>query len=167
MTAIAAAIDSPKWFGSALKMLQSGEIPLPDCWFELVTVWKAFEEKENYQLSGFLDSTGRPACIGLWIWRHRSITWRPVFPKLSVFEKEFRCWWISLQPDWRVSEDGVLMSEELVGDWGALRKPRINGVLGVLVCLFYWGLEVKRNAKQHQGWADHVEDCILVLRHFI
>jgi hypothetical protein len=59
------------------------------------------------------------------------------------------------------------MSEELVGDWGALRKPGISGVLGALVCLFYWGLEVKGNAKQCQGWADHVEDCILVLRHFI
>ena len=132
-------------------MRQSGEIPLPDRWFELVTIWKALEEKENYQLSGFLDSTGQPVCIGLWIRRHRSITWWPVLPKLSVFEKEFCCWWISLQPDWRVSKDGVLMSEELVGDWGALRKPGINGVLGVLVCLFYWGLEVKGNAKQHQG----------------
>jgi hypothetical protein len=89
--------DAPKWFVSALKMLQLGEMPLPDRWFELVTVWKAFEEKARYQENGYLNSAGRPACVGLWMGRHRSITWRPVLPKPSVFEKELRCWWISLE----------------------------------------------------------------------
>jgi hypothetical protein len=165
---IHAKANAPKWFISALKMLQLGEMPRPDRWFEVVTAWKAFEEKAKYQENGYLDSAGRPACVGLWIGRHRSITWRPVLPKLSVLEKEFRCWWTSLQPDWRISEEGDLMSEELEGDWGALRKPGLNGILGALVCLFYWGLEVKVNGKKrYQSWVDHVEDCILVLGHLI
>jgi hypothetical protein len=146
-------------------MLQWDEMPLPDCWVELLTVWKTFEEKSRYQEAGFLSSTGRPPCVGLWIGRHHSITWRPVLPKPLVFEKQFRCWWLSLQPDWRVSEEGDLISEELEGDWGELRKSGINGILGALVCMFYWGLEVKGSAKCYQGWADHVEDCILVLEH--
>lgn len=162
-----ASADAPKWFVSALKMLQLGEMPLPDRWFELVTVWKAFEEKARYQENGYLNSKGRPACVGLWIGRHRSITWRPVLPKLSVFEKELRHWWISLQPDWRVSEQGGLMSRELEGDWDVLKKPGLNGMLGALVCLFYWGLEVKSNGKRYQGWEGLVEDLILVLQHLI
>ena len=159
--------DAPKWFVSALKMLQLGEMPLPDRWFELVTVWKAFEEKARYQENGYLNSAGRPACVGLWIGRHRSITWRPVLPKPSVFEKELRCWWISLQPDWRISEQGDLMSGELEGDWDVLKKPGLNGMFGALVCLFYWGLEVKGNGKQYRGWEGLVEDFILVLQHLI
>ena len=165
MAAIHARADAPKWFTSALKMLQLGDMPCPDRWFKMVVAWKAFEEKAQYQESGYLNSTGRPKCVGLWIGRHRSITWHPILPKLSAFEKEFRNWWISLQLDWRVSENGDLMSEELEGDWGALRKPGVNGILGALVCPFYWGLEVKASGKRYQSWVDHVEDCILVLGH--
>ena len=166
MVMIRASADAPEWFVSALKMLQLGEMPLPDRWFELVTVWKAFEERARYQEDGFLCSKGRPTCVGLWIGRHRSITWRPVLPKLSVFEKEVRHWWISLQPAWRVSKEGGLMSEELEGNWGELKKSGINGILGALVCFFYWGLEVKSNGKRYQGWEILVEDLILVLQHF-
>jgi len=147
-------------------MLQRDEMPLPECWFELVMAWRAFKEKAEYQEDGYLSSAGQPPCVGLWIGRHRSITWRPALSKPSVFEKQFHSWWILLQPNWRVSEEGDLMSEELEGDWGELWKPRLNGILGALVCLFYWGLEVK-GAKRYQSWADHVEDCILVLKHLV
>lgn len=147
-------------------MLQSGKMPLATCWLELLTVWKAFEEASKYEENGFLNSKGRPACVGLWMGHHHSITWRPVLPKLSVFEKEVRSWWISLQPSWRVTEEGSIISEELEGDWEAIRKPGLNGIHGALVCLFYWGLEVKGKAKC-QGWADHVEDCLLVLQHLV
>jgi hypothetical protein len=164
---IHANAGAPEWFISALKMLQRDEMPLPERWFELVTAWKAFEEKAGYKEDGYLNSAGRPPCVGLWIGRHRSVTWRPVLPKPLVFEKQFRGWWLSLQPDWRVSEEGDLMPEELEGDWGELRKPGLNGILGALVCLFYWGLEVKGNAKRYQSWADHVKDCILVLQHLV
>lgn len=147
-------------------MLQSGKMPLATRWLELLTVWKAFEEASKYKENGFLDNKGRPACVGLWMGRHRSITWRPVLPKLSVFEKEVRSWWISLQPSWRVTEEGSIISDELEGDWEAIRKPGLNGIHGALVCLFYWGLEVKGKAKC-RVWADHVEDCLLVLQHLV
>ena len=146
-------------------MLQLGKMPLTACWLKLLTVWKAFKEASKYKENGFLNSKGRPACVGLWMGRHRSITWRPVLPKLSVFEKEVRRWWISLQPGWRVSEEGSIISEELEGDWEPIQKPGLNGIYGALVCLFYWGLEVK--GKKCQSWADHVEDCILVLQHLV
>lgn len=148
-------------------MLQRDATPLPERWLELVAAWRAFEEEAKYQDDGYLSSSGRPPCVGLWIGRHRSITWRPALPNLLAFEKQFRQWWISLQPDWRVSEAGNLIPDELEGDWGELRKSGINGILGALVCLFYWGLEVKGNGKRYQSWVDHVEDCILVLQHFV
>ena len=167
MATIHARADAPKWFISVLKMLQLSEMPHPDHWFKVVMAWKAFKEKAKYQENGYLNSMGQPACVGLWIGRHCSITWWPVLSKLSVFKKKFHCWWTSLQPDWRFSEEGNLISEELEGNWSVLRKPGLNGILGALVCLFYWGLEVKVNGKWYQGWVDHVEDFILVLRHLI
>ena len=72
-----------------------------------------------------------------------------------------------MQLDWRVSKEGDHMPEELEGDWGELRKPGLKGILGALVCLFYWGLEVKGKGKQYQSWVDHVKDCILVLQHLV
>ena len=134
---------------------------------ELLRVWKDFEEKEGYQENGFLCGTGQPKCIGLWIGVAHSTTWCPVLPKILEFEKEFHHWWISLQPDWRVSEEGEIISERLVGDWGKIWKPGLNGIQGALAALFYWGLAVKVNMKPHKGWAVHVEDCILVLRQLV
>ena len=58
MVMIRASTDAPEWFVSVLKMLQLGEMPLLDCWFELVTVWKAFKERVRYQEDGFLSSKG-------------------------------------------------------------------------------------------------------------
>jgi hypothetical protein len=155
---ISAEDGAPKWFSSTLVMLQSSEMPSQDRWMELLNLWKAFEEKEGYEENGFLCGTGRPKCIGSWIGVGCSTTWRPVLPKTSAFEKEFRQWWISLQPDWRVSEEGSIISGASEGDWGKLRKPGLNGIQGALAALFYWGLEVKRNVRQHKGWVVHVED---------
>ena len=70
-------------------MLQHDEMPLLECWFELVMAWRAFEEKAGYQKDGYLNSVGQPPCIGLWIGHHYSVTWRPVLPKPLVFEKQF------------------------------------------------------------------------------
>jgi len=71
--------------------------------------------------------------------------------------------WLSLQPKWRLSKNGEILTWKMDGDLDGPRKPGLNGLLGVLAALFYWGRIAQNNKKQHKGWVAHVEDCILVL----
>lgn len=50
----------------------------------------------------------------------------------SVFE-----WWGSIQPSWRIFERNRV-SREVNGGWEALRSPRINGLLNVLILAYWW-----------------------------
>ena len=160
-------LNIPGWFSSGLEMLQSPEIPSGERWMVLVELWVAFEKKEGFKERGFLAAKERPECVSEWIRRGRPPTWRPAITAVSKLELAFRTWWVSLQPKWRVSENGTIITADSDGDWDVLRKPGVNGLLSVLVALFYWGGIAKRTAKQRNAWAACVEDCILVLRQLV
>lgn len=169
--ASAAVINStiPGWFSSALGMLQSPEIPLGECWAVLVEVWVEFEKKEGFKEQGLLPAKERPECVSEWIRRGRPPAWMPAITAVSKLETAFHTWWVSLQPKWRVSSKGAIITTDLESgdDWDHLQKPGLNGLLSVLVGLFYWGRTLKRSAKQHEAWATCVDDCIFVLRHLV
>ena len=69
-----------------------------------------------------------------------------------------------MQPKWRLSKKGEILTRKMDGDLDGLRKPGLNGLLSVLAALFFWGRIAQNNTKQRKGWIGHVEDCILVLR---
>ena len=154
----------PAWFSTSLGMLQSSDNPLGERWAELVRLWVAFEQKERFKQRGKLSPKKRPDVVTEWIQRARSPTWQPVITNVSTFEKSFHAWWLSLQPKWRLSKNGEILTRKMDGDLDGLRKPGLNGLLSVLAALFYWGRIAQNNKKQRKGWVAHVEDCILVLR---
>jgi len=169
--ASAAVINStiPGWFSSALGMLQSPEIPLGECWAVLVEVWVEFKKKEGFKEWGFLLAKEWPECVSEWIRHGRPPAWTPAITAVSKLEMAFRMWWVSLQPKWWVSAKGAIITTDLESgdDWDHLRKPGLNGLLSVLVGLFYWGRTPKRSAKQRAAWATSLEDCIFVLCHLV
>jgi len=57
------------WFSSSLGMLQSNEPPLGDRWAELMRLWTAFEEEEEFEERAKLLAKLRPVCISEWIGR--------------------------------------------------------------------------------------------------
>lgn len=129
-------------------------------------LWVIFEQKAEFKGRGKLSAKKRPTIISEWIQRARSPTWRPVITNVSTFEKSFHVWWLSLQPKWRLGEDGNILTQNLDGDLDCLRKPGLNGLLSVMASLFYWG-RMAKNGKQRKGWVAHVQDCILVLRELV
>jgi hypothetical protein len=152
---------------NSLAMLQNNEPPLGNRWAELLRLWSAFEEKENFKEQQKLSPDGRPQCVSEWIRRGRSTTWRPVISSIPALEKSFEAWWTNLQPDWRKNDDGSIAFTNIDGDWEILRKPGLNGILSAITCLFYWGCKVQGNQTRRARWATSVEDCILVLGNLV
>ena len=142
-------------------MLQLPEIAFGQGWADLVQQWVEFEQKEGFKERGKLGTADRPECILQWKKRAHPSMWRPDISNILSFKQEFRTWWISLQPTWQVSEGSIVTSTE--GDWDVLRKPEQNGLICVLVGLFYWGRLVQEDKNQHRGWAELVEDCLIAL----
>jgi hypothetical protein len=70
---------------------------------------------------------------------------------------------LGIQPDWRL-EDGELVREQLVGDWEPLQLPGTNGIVSVVVALFYWGLAVLEVGHGRDAWLSAVEDCLAAFR---
>ena len=150
-------------------MLQSLEIPLGERWAVLVELWVEFEKKEGFKEQGLLPAKKQPECVSEWIRCGRPPTWMPAITAVSKLETAFCTWWVFLQPKWRVSGKRAIITTDLESgnDWDHLWKPGLNGLLSMLVGLFYWGRTPKRSAKQHEAWATCVEDCIFILCHLV
>jgi hypothetical protein len=108
-------------------------------WTALISRWLQFEVAHNFE--GKLRASGRPVCVGDWISRARNPNWRPV-PSKSL-SKEVEKWWVSMQPDFRTTDDGQLLLDAHceVGDpddWEHLRQAGVNGLVSVITALFFW-----------------------------
>lgn len=148
--------DAPKWFLNATTLLQSA--PWQGSWAALLRGWIAYELRKDLNDDGKLGTTSRPECIKMWIARARSSKWHPKID-LDVFEGEFWCWWKSLQPEWRQS----LQQEG--GDITVLDKPGANGIVSVIVALFYWGKALGSGRETSSEWLRAVKDVEWVLAH--
>ncbi|PPQ85572.1 hypothetical protein CVT26_010356, partial [Gymnopilus dilepis] len=152
--------DAPKWFANALLMLQM--VDLGPYWFDLLESWARFEMRGGYKERGKLGAQHRPGCIGDWIQRKRSPTWRPILEEAVVGES-FRRWWVALQPKWRLSDDNKIIPSALQGDWSSLCKPGLNGLHSVIVGLFFWGIAARKECVEEERWEQGVGDVNQVL----
>ncbi|PPQ82465.1 hypothetical protein CVT26_012727 [Gymnopilus dilepis] len=128
---------SPPWFSEAISMFQSRD--LGGSWTSLIRSWASFEIKSRFHSSARLKTLDRPGCVTEWIKKQRLTTWRPTIDDFIAYEAEYRKWWISMQPSWRVSKEGDIDQLSVNGDWGELRKAGMNGIYSILACLFFWG----------------------------
>jgi hypothetical protein len=141
-----------------LKSVDGGE-----AWTKLLDVWSGFEAQEEYSGIRVLDCAHRPLPLLIWMKRHRSSTWRPPVTEMEGFETCFMKWWLHLQPDWRVADGKVL--RDLTGDFSVLKRAGLNGILIVLVGLFYW--RVTDEMGLEEDWLTIVEDCIAIIESFV
>jgi len=103
-------------------------------------------------VGGLLPTAKRPVEISQWSARARPAS-PPDFTKgkrtFSDFISSVLAWWGSIQPSWRSFEYGKV-SREVRGEWGTLYAPRINGLLNVVV-LVYWWIRVLEEQEPEDG----------------
>jgi len=109
-------------------------------WAKLVEAWVIFEGQAGYMGDKKLATTHRPDAIKAWIARARSASWRPDILDIPTYESEFMLWWAALQPSWRKRSDGTTIFSKVEGDWEALQRPGLNGMLSVMAGLLFWGV---------------------------
>ncbi|KAF8173489.1 hypothetical protein BJ912DRAFT_859330 [Pholiota molesta] len=85
-----ASTDAPKWFTSALSMVQSTE--LGPAWTELIHKWSAFEAAAGYNEVAKLGALHRPTSVKDWIQRARNPAWKPAIHSPSKYGKDFQKW---------------------------------------------------------------------------
>jgi hypothetical protein len=152
--------DAPKWFENALSMLQVKDWSVP--WCALIKAWADFEVRHEFKEVAKLGAKNRPNCIQEWQRRRRPANWKPPIIGVSAYESSFMSWWASLQPDWRLSDDGGINFSATEGDWEGLRRPGLLGLHNAVVGLFFWALEVENENKGHAQWLIAVNDCRVV-----
>jgi hypothetical protein len=157
--AIQPSSSATSWFSEFQKMFLEKDLGTE--WGGLVSSWVAFEEKSRSTQVRRLSAAGRPAVMHNWIARRRPTKFQPKIPSLTDYENEFVDWWRRLQPPWRISNNAVDKAATH-GDWDCLRVPGVNGVLNVVVALFYWGLASEGKLVHYKAWLAAVEDCVTV-----
>lgn len=156
----------PVWFTSARSLLRSKD--LGETWTQVLGLWEEFERSHDFVEVMKLPSAHRPPCVSEWLKRARVATYRPRTKEGErftdvKFAQEFGEWWKTLQPDWRLEEDGSLSCG--TGDWSILERPGLNGFLSVLAALFFWGDSVEVGSSS--SWSRWVEDVRLVLSYMV
>ncbi|KAG6914544.1 hypothetical protein DXG01_016688 [Tephrocybe rancida] len=116
----------PEWFESSLAMLKSNS-SLGEEWTDLVQFWVNFKSTEAYAGKEYLYTKHCPSFIQEWIKRRRSPTFMPVKAEnLKTAEDSMRAWWDA------IPREKLLLSG-------------LNGVLSLLVGLFFWGGGIPAN----------------------
>ncbi|PPR03345.1 hypothetical protein CVT24_012584 [Panaeolus cyanescens] len=162
------------WFEEALLLFaeggsafgENGKGNLGPLWLDCVDAYASFQRKSGFGQDKRLPTKGRPDVVKEWVGvgRTRSKNWRPRFLEPEKFEKVFDTWWTGLQPEWRV-EGGKVVTKKVIGDWGCLVYPGPNGLLSVMGCLFFWGLEAYGKKARWKKWELAVIDCTTALQH--
>ncbi|KAF9470225.1 hypothetical protein BDN70DRAFT_902281, partial [Pholiota conissans] len=154
---------SPDWFLKVYQMFLSKDLGVS--WVELVRSWAHFEKDSDYEEQEKLGAAGRPPCVKAWISRARSTTYRPDLGALPAFEKGFRVWWASLQPEWRCEGSTEILKQQQ-GDLDNLRRPGKNGLVSVLAALFFWAAHAEKNecAGWQQRWEASADDVRWVIQ---
>ena len=99
-----------------------------------------FEINDKSRTSGSLPTTNRPVEISQWSSRARPAT-LPDYTKgkrtFVDFINSVLAWWALIQPPWRTFERGKV-SRNILGGWDVLYAPRINGLLNVVMLVYWW-----------------------------
>lgn len=131
-------------------------------WTFLVSRWHQLEVDAGLNGKVLLRALHRPTAVKDWIGRGRSKGWRPEIDSAKAYCQQHTAWWMALQPEWRLSENGSIVVERVSGDWSSLRVFGSNGLLSVVASLFFWGLLVK-SPRDRAQWEAAVRDCLLVM----
>ena len=63
-------------------------------------------------------------------------------------------WWDSIQPDWR-SFERRKVSQRVCGGWGVLDASHINGLLNVVILVYWWVRLLKEQKPKDAVRADY------------
>jgi hypothetical protein len=99
-----------------------------------------FEMNAESGVAMALPTGNRPVEIGQWTSRARPA----IIPNYTAGGRTFKgftdsvlAWWASIQPSWRTFERGSV-SREVKGGWDVLRTTRINGLLNIVILVYWW-----------------------------
>lgn len=129
-----------------------------------------FEFNDKSNVNGSLPTAGRPPEISRWTSR----ACPAYLPGCAEDEGTFHTfvdsifdWWGSIQPSWRSFERGVV-SREVRRDWEVLRAPRINGLLNVVILVYWLGRALEERWPEGSFRADYeflADDIAWVFSH--
>ncbi|THU85853.1 hypothetical protein K435DRAFT_684789 [Dendrothele bispora CBS 962.96] len=115
-----------------------------------------------------LPTTKRPVAVPVWVKNARK---EPLPKKVGdsvTFSNEVLIWWNTMQPEWRVLEQGALDKgdwvKEVKGPWGKLKCPGINGLYSMMACLRWWAVkEISEGGKLSEKWKGLLGDLVWVM----
>ncbi|KAF8825406.1 hypothetical protein HHX47_DHR7000159 [Lentinula edodes] len=163
---------SSGWFFEAFHYLNTALGPQ---YIGLLQEWVDYERKHHWlnphKLAGFSPEK-RPTVLLDWM-KNRP---RPL-PKVDKrgfftpnFAEEVWAWWASLQPQWRLLDEGGLpvSFEQFGDDLSPLNKHGRNAWVGLLACIKWWGIGLKHYASDdHElylsSWHSIVADMAKML----
>ena len=110
------------------------------------------ESNNKAGVKGTLPTSKRPIEISTWSSRARPAS-LPDFSNgnrtFSDFVDSVFAWWGSIQPSWRSFKRGKI-SRNVHGEWDTLYAPHINGLLNVVI-LVYWWVRILEEQKPRDG----------------
>ena len=110
------------------------------CYQQVLFHYLRFEINDRSKAKPVLPATERPVEIAQWMARARPAG-VPDFEKggrtFTDFVDSVFAWWTFLQPPWRKFKRGRVC-REVGGDWGILYAPRANGLLSIVVLVYWW-----------------------------
>ncbi|PPR03500.1 hypothetical protein CVT24_012667 [Panaeolus cyanescens] len=156
----------PRWFLDSMQMFTEGAVGLGSDgngslgqeWNSLVRLWSLFQRNAGFSTDSKLPTANRPFPIKEWIGRARSPTYRPTISNVAEYESTYTRWWASMQPEWRIV-NGKVDPKLVEGDWSSLHLPGQNGLVSVIVALFYWGLAAQDQKVRKNAWLRAVRNC--------
>lgn len=111
----------------------------------------------NAGVGGSLPTSGRPVEISNWTSRARPFMIHDYTKgkrSFSAFVDSVIVWWGSIQPSWRSFERGEV-SRGVHGEWDALCASRINGLLNVVMLVYWWARVLKEQCVGDSTRADY------------
>lgn len=116
-----------------------------------------FEVNDKSAASGALPTINRPIEISQWSSRARPailLDFAKGKRTFQMFVDSVFAWWGSLQPPWRSFERGTI-SRGVQGDWGVLCAPRINGLLNIVILVYWWARVLEEQQPEGGVRADY------------
>ncbi|KAJ7700210.1 hypothetical protein B0H16DRAFT_1348823, partial [Mycena metata] len=155
--------DAPLWFVNARSEVTEEKL---GCHFDgLIAAWTRIEYASRFEHGPTnLSAKGRPKQVGRWVADGRQKKPRTDLsvPDPDGYAVEWRAWWDTLQPTWRIKGVDGIWSMDGYGkgdEWGPLYQWGVNGVLNIVASLYFWGCAISEDdSKRLRDWESAVID---------
>ncbi|KAF7795563.1 hypothetical protein EIP86_006725 [Pleurotus ostreatoroseus] len=150
----------PSWVQDAYDKFKDAD--LGDEFKSIVESWIRLEKAYRWEsLRQGLQTNDRPEQIGYWMQHlRRDLRKLPQIEDLDEYAQGWWAWWRGMQPDWRLADDGSELARDGTGGWDKLRRPGKNGMLLVLLSLWWWK---SHPSVADRAWLAAVDDVQWVL----